>query len=110
MARPAAGTAKQRRGYRGVPRSVREVLTGMQLVATAGRQTVYDRWDDLLPPHLRGHVRPLRWEHATLWLMVDGPVWAQEVRMLAPGLLVKLNAVSGGNAVTELKTKVVPPR
>lgn len=109
MAWPAAGAGKNRRFYRAVPRAVREVLAGMKLVASAGRQTVFDRWDELLPAHLRGHVRPLRWENRTLWLMVDGPVWAQEVRMLAPGLLVKLNAVSGGNAVTELKTKVVPP-
>lgn len=108
--RPAGASRTPARRWRPLPRTVREVLAGMKLVAQSGRQSVFDRWEELLPAPLRGHVRPLRWERTTLWLEVDGPVWAQEVRMLAPGLMLKLNAVCGDALVTELRTKVVPPR
>ena len=108
--RSAGGERGPARRWRPLPQAVREVLAGMKLVAQSGRQSVFDRWEELLPAALRGHVRPLRWERTTLWLEVDGPVWAQEVRMLAPGLMLRFNAAGGGALVTEVKTKVVPPR
>jgi len=108
--RAAAGRRQPGRRWRAQPCTVREVLAGMRLVADSGRVAGFDRWTELLPAALRGHVRPLRWERKTLWLEVDGPVWAQETRMLAPGLLLKLNAACGSVVVTEIKTKVVPPR
>ncbi|HNW93041.1 MAG TPA: DUF721 domain-containing protein [bacterium] len=102
--------AERRKFYRAAPQAAREVLAVMKLTADAGRQRVFDGWETLLPARLRGHVRPLRWEKTTLWLTVDGPVWAQEVRMLAPELMRTLNALTGAVLVRDVKTKVLPPR
>ncbi|MDA8269188.1 MAG: DUF721 domain-containing protein [Actinomycetota bacterium] len=72
--------------------------------------TVFGRWADLVGPALAGHTRPLRLEGGTLWLAVDHPAWATEVRRMAPRLLAALaDACGPSHAPERLEVQVRHP-
>lgn len=63
--------------------------------SAAALGTVFSRWEELVGPAVARHVRPLRLEGGTLVVAVDQPPWATQMRVLAPGILVRLSEQTG---------------
>lgn len=49
--------------------------------------TVFSQWQDLVGEAVAAHVRPLRVDSDTLFVCVDHPAWATQLRHLAPDIL-----------------------
>jgi predicted nucleic acid-binding Zn ribbon protein len=63
-------------------------------------------WSDLVGPALaaHAHVRSLRDGECTI--VVDGPVWATQLRYLGDDLIARANAACGGDLVRVIRVVV----
>ena len=69
-------------------------------------------WDDVVGPQIAERARPSRLRGAVLEVCVDQPPWMQQLQLMKPQILKKLNAQLGDAAIKEifLKKGAVPPR
>jgi len=59
-------------------------------------------WEQVVGPQIASHARPLRIRDGILEVRVDQPIWMQQLRMMAPQILQKLNAALGEELIREL--------
>ncbi len=77
--------------------------------ASAGvLSAIFARWEEIAGPAMARHVRPIRMSGVTLLVMADRPAWATQVRLIGPGLLARLEQVTG-EAPERLEVIVRPP-
>ncbi len=70
-------------------------------------------WDKVVGAQIARHARPLRMRDRVLEVRVDQPVWMQQLRMMAPQILQKLNNALGEQLIDEIywrRGNVKPPR
>lgn len=67
--------------------------------------SVFARWADLVGESVAAHVKPLKWDGATLVVEVEDPSWATQMRFLEADLLRRVNEVSG-TVVERLEIRV----
>lgn len=68
---------------------------------------IADKWLQLLDQPLSVHSSPSHFEGETLTIVVDGPVWATELRHNIPSVLRKLH-VLGHNQIINIKIILRP--
>jgi hypothetical protein len=51
---------------------------------------LFGRWDEVVGPHIAGHVRPLRLDNGVLVVEVDDPAWATQIKLLSSDLRTRL--------------------
>jgi predicted nucleic acid-binding Zn ribbon protein len=52
-------------------------------------------WDEVVGPQIAAHARPVRVREGVLEVRVDQPVWMQQLQLLKPRILAKLNGRLG---------------
>jgi len=62
-------------------------------------------WDEVVGPQIAAHARPLRIRDDILEVGVDQPTWMQQLQLLKPQILAKLNARLGGACLREIFLK-----
>lgn len=70
-------------------------------------------WDQLVGEQIASRARPLRIRQNVLEVQVDHPVWMQQLQMLKPKILEKLNREIPNAGITDIylrKAKSIPPR
>jgi hypothetical protein len=70
-------------------------------------------WDEVVGPQIAAHTRPLRIRDGILEVGVDQPTWMQQLQLLKPQILSKLNARlgdTGGLREIFLKRGSIAPR
>jgi predicted nucleic acid-binding Zn ribbon protein len=69
-------------------------------------------WDEVVGPQIAAHTRPEKIRDGILEVSVDQPVWMQQLQLLKPQLLNKLNARLGDSPLRDLflKRGQVTPR
>ncbi|TYO96067.1 uncharacterized protein DUF721 [Geothermobacter ehrlichii] len=70
-------------------------------------------WERVVGPQIARHARPLRIRDSVLEVRVDQPVWMQQLRMMAPQILQRLNQALGEKLITDIywrRGKVEPAR
>jgi predicted nucleic acid-binding Zn ribbon protein len=63
-----------------------------------GRKAVsglFGRWSDAVGAQVADHVRPLKLDERVLFVEVDDPAWATQVKFLAPTIIERLRDVAG---------------
>jgi predicted nucleic acid-binding Zn ribbon protein len=74
--------------------------------ASAGTvQGVFGRWEDAVGPSVARHVRPVKLDGTVLFVEVDEPGWATQLRYLEQDVLQRLSAVTGAT-VERLEVRV----
>lgn len=59
-------------------------------------------WDDAVGPQIAAHARPVRVRDGVLEVRVDQPVWMQQLQLLKPKILAKLNDRPGPPALRDI--------
>lgn len=62
-------------------------------------------WDDVVGPQIAARTRPERIRDGVLEVCVDQPVWMQQLQLLKPQLLAKLNARLGDAPLRDIFLK-----
>lgn len=71
----------------GVVRSLR----GPSRQAVSG---LFGRWVDAVGPQVAEHVRPLKLDERVLFVEVDDPAWATQVKFLTPTIIERLSTIA----------------
>ncbi|HEY2718204.1 MAG TPA: DUF721 domain-containing protein [Solirubrobacteraceae bacterium] len=90
------------------PRSLSVALDG--LTATLAPATtlarVHEVWERVAGSAIAAAARPAAERDGVLSVKCEAAVWAQELTLMAPDLLPKLNAALGEQAIRELRCRV----
>jgi len=62
----------------------------------------WEVWEKVVGPQIASHARPLRLREGVLEVRVDQPIWMQQLRLMAPEILQKLNRALGEELIREL--------
>ena len=62
-------------------------------------------WDEVVGPQIAARARPEKIRDGVLEVCVDQPVWMQQLQLLKPQLLAKLNAQLGNGALRDIFLK-----
>jgi predicted nucleic acid-binding Zn ribbon protein len=63
-------------------------------------------WDGVVGDHIAAQAKPVSERGGTLTVACASATWAQELDLMAPDLLSRLNALPGGGTVTRLRCTV----
>ncbi len=66
------------------------------------RYKVWLAWDRAVGPQIAAQARPVRIRENTLEVRVASPVWMQQLQLLKPRILAKLNDALGERAFTDI--------
>jgi predicted nucleic acid-binding Zn ribbon protein len=82
---------------------------GRQEVLRASRaQSVLRSWATVVGPVLAERCQPDRYDNGTVWISVQGAAWAQEIRLMKPIILQRLNTLAGSMIFHDLRCGVRP--
>ena len=92
---------------RTAPRPLSEplrALTAMLSPATTLAR-VQEIWEPATGPAIAASARPTGEREGVLTVSCEAAVWAQELELIAPQLIPRLNAALGGEAIRELRCR-----
>ena len=72
--------------------------------------TLISRWVDIVGPAIAAHAQVRSVRDGECTIVVDGPVWATQLRYGASDLVARVNERCGEGAVTSVKVVVAGPR
>jgi predicted nucleic acid-binding Zn ribbon protein len=93
---------------RRAPRRLAHALEGFTatLAPATTLAKVQGCWGDVLGEALASECRPVSERQGAVTVACRSSVWAQELSMMAPDLVGRLNEALGGTAVGELRFRV----
>jgi len=59
-------------------------------------------WEQVVGAQIARHARPLRLREGVLEVRVDQPIWMQQLQLMAPQILAKLNRVLGEELIRSI--------
>lgn len=71
---------------------IKQVLGNAGYDEQLPRYQVWLAWEEVVGEHIAQRARPLRIREKTLEVLVDHPVWMQQLQMLKPQILKKIHA------------------
>ncbi|MBO0805553.1 MAG: DUF721 domain-containing protein [Nocardiopsaceae bacterium] len=71
--------------------------------ARAAVASVFGRWAQIVGPQVAEHVTPESFSDGELVVLADSPVWATQMRLLAPQILGRLGEELGAGTIRHLK-------
>ncbi len=79
-----------------------KVLASRGLQGRLAEYRVLACWDKAVGPAIARHARPRTVQRRKLALVVDSPAWMQQLSLLKPEIVAKLNGVLGTAAIKDL--------
>lgn len=59
-------------------------------------------WDETVGPQIAARARPLRIREGVLEIRVDQPIWMQQLQLMKPKILARLNERLGGGIIKDI--------
>ncbi len=82
-----------------------------QVLRAARAQALFGRWSEVVGETLAAKSTPDRFEDGTLWVVVKGAAWGQELRLREDLVLARLNDLAGEPGLfLEMRVAVGPKR
>lgn len=99
-------TSQDRGGAaRDVNSLIETILRNKGLHDTLQRYRAWLFWDEVVGPQIASHARPLRLRDSVLEVRVDQAAWMQQLQLLKPMIVQKLNARLGASNIRDLYLK-----
>jgi len=92
---------------------LKQLLSDQGLGERLSRYQAWLIWDKLVGEQIANRARPLRLRQGVLEVQVDHPVWMQQLQLLKPKILEKLNQQVPNAGITNIylrKAKSIPPK
>jgi predicted nucleic acid-binding Zn ribbon protein len=81
---------------------LKQVLGNQGLTDQLSRYQAWLVWDQLVGEQIARRARPLRLRQSVLEVQVDHPVWMQQLQMLKPKILEKINQQIPNAGITDI--------
>jgi predicted nucleic acid-binding Zn ribbon protein len=94
----------------GVGESLVELSERLKTAPPRTLSQVFDHWPETAGHEISRHSRPERIEDGTLHVVADSPAWASRLKTVAPSLLERIGALTGGDSPSRLAVRVRPSR
>ncbi|RYG20747.1 DUF721 domain-containing protein [bacterium] len=96
---------------RHVGRVLPRAVENAEVLRAARAGAVLRRWDEAVGPLLAEKSVPDRYDKGTVWVATQGSAWAQELRLMKPIILERLEAMAGERGMfIDVRFGVRPPR
>ncbi len=96
---------------RHVGRVLPRVVENAEVLRAARAGAVLRRWDEAVGAVLAQKSRPDRYDRGTVWVATQGSAWAQELRLMKPIILERLEAMAEERGMfLDLRFGVRPPK
>ena len=82
------------------------VLKASGLQGSLGEYRILGQWDKIVGPAIARHARPQIVRGNKLFLSVDSPAWMQQLSLLKPELIEKVNKSLGRDAIKDIALKL----
>jgi predicted nucleic acid-binding Zn ribbon protein len=109
QARAAGGRARRRPERGGDPRpfgaAIRDLLAERGWERQAAVGGVFGNWAQIVGKEVAEHTTPTVFEDGEVTIVADSSTWAQQVRLLAPTLVRRLNEELGDGTVRRVKVR-----
>jgi predicted nucleic acid-binding Zn ribbon protein len=98
--------------YRRSPRPLTFALDRMRdgLAPQTLLADVQRSWRDAVGTAIAGEAQPVAERSGVVTVSCSASVWAQELDLMAPAIIERLNALLGAGQVCRLRCVAVPPR
>lgn len=80
-----------------------ELTSGLAPASTLAR--VQELWERVLGPAIAASARPTAEHDGTLTVICESAVWAQELDLMAPEVIARLNGALGQDALRKLRCR-----
>lgn len=81
---------------------IQQVLQQRGLEGKVEEYRAWQVWDEVVGPQIARRARPIRIRDGVLEVRVDQPVWMQQLQLLKPRILTRLNAALGKELLRDL--------
>lgn len=82
--------------------TLRKVLANRGMSRGLGLYRVAARWEEAVGAVIAGHARPAFLKSGKLSVLVDSPVWMQQLSLMKPGLIEEVNRHLGEETVKDI--------
>jgi predicted nucleic acid-binding Zn ribbon protein len=98
--------------YRRSPRQLQAALEPLQVALSPNTTLamVQRAWRATVGDTIAGQARPVAERAGVLTVACESSVWAQELDLMGPELIERLNGATGAGSLTRLKCVATPPR
>jgi predicted nucleic acid-binding Zn ribbon protein len=104
-----AGRARRQAERGGDPRpfgaAIRDLLAARGWEQQAAIGGVFGNWPQIVGKEVADHTTPTSFEDGEVVIVADSPAWAQQVKLLAPTLVRRLNEELGDGTVRRVKVR-----
>ncbi|BEP13177.1 DUF721 family protein [Acidothermaceae bacterium B102] len=83
--------------------TIRDLVDGRGWQATTKIATVLACWEQIVGPQIAEHCRPETVADGELVLAAESTSWATQLRLLAPGLIARVDEALGTGVVTSIR-------
>ncbi len=80
---------------RHVGRVLPRAVENAEVLRAARAGAALRRWEEIVGPLLGSKSVPDRYDKGTVWVATQGSAWAQELRLMKPQILERLEAMAG---------------
>jgi len=95
------------------PTSIGDALAAvgrdLGMPATGAVTALARRWPEVVGEEVAEHATPSSVRDGVLTVIVDGPIWATQLRYLEAAILERAAAVTGDGVVTSVRVRVAGP-
>lgn len=96
---------------RHVSRTLPRAVENAEVLRAARAGAVLRRWEEAVGPLLAAKSVPDRYDRGTVWVATQGSAWAQELRLMKPLILERLEEMAGERGMfIDVRFGVRPPR
>ncbi len=86
--------------------TLQKIINARGLAGKLGIYRVLGQWEPAVGTGIASHAQPVFIRGKKLTVQVDSPVWMQQLSLLKPELIEKLNGRLGGDAVRDITLKL----
>lgn len=96
---------------RHVGRVLPRAVENAEVLRAARASAALRRWEEVVGPLLAEKSVPDRYDRGTVWVATQGSAWAQELRLMKPLILERLEAMAGERGMfLDVRFGVRPPK
>lgn len=86
----------------GIQRILQQWLSSRGMDTKFGRYRAWQFWDEAVGTQIAARAKPVRLRGAILEIRVDHPVWMQQLQLLKPRIISRLNELLGEHLIDDL--------
>ncbi len=92
-----------------IAKSLDGVVTSLRGPSRAAVGGVFGRWVEIVGEPVAAHVTPAKLDGDVLFVDVDDPAWATQVRLLTGRIVERVREVAG-TELSRIEVRVAPPK